>query len=110
MTCNEAVRMIPDFLNDDLDIDTLEEFLTHLGSCSECMEELTIMALVTDGLSRLEEGSSFNVGDVLRARIDKAKHKIKAKRHLEMATGILAVSAVAASAAGIILYISMIGI
>ena len=110
MTCNETVRLIPDFLKDELDIDTLESFITHIESCSDCMEELTIMTLVTEGLNRLEDGSSFNVNDVVNFRINAAVHRVRMKRRLEMLACILAISAVAVSAAGIFMYISIIGI
>ncbi|MBP8713808.1 MAG: zf-HC2 domain-containing protein [Lachnospiraceae bacterium] len=110
MTCNETARLIPDFLKDELDIDTLESFITHIESCSDCMEELTIMALVTEGLNRLEDGSSFNVNDVVNSKINAAVHRVRTKRRLEMIACILAISAVAVSAAGIFMYISIIGI
>jgi predicted anti-sigma-YlaC factor YlaD len=109
MTCKEAVRLIPEFLNDNLDEKDLEKFIAHIENCDECREELTIMSLVTEGLSRLEDGSSFNVNDSVRDRIERAQHRIRVHRHLEMTFGILAVTATAAIAAGILIYASVIG-
>lgn len=109
MNCNEAVRLIPDFLNDELDGDELEGFIGHIEECSECMEELTIMSLVTDGLNRLEDGLSYNVNEAVKTRIDKAHHIIRMRRRLEAVFGVLAISAAASVAAGILIYTSIIG-
>ncbi len=101
--------MIPDFLNESLSERDLEKFITHIESCDECREELNIMSLVTEGLSRLEDGSSFNVNDSVMTRINRAHHRIRVHRHLEMILGILVVTVIASIAAGLLIYASIIG-
>ena len=59
MICKEIEKMIPSFLEDDLDTDDLREFMEHVERCNDCMEELSIQFLVTEGMARLESGSVF---------------------------------------------------
>ena len=37
------------------------EFVKHLKECSDCMEETTIQFLATEGLNRLEEGTTLQI-------------------------------------------------
>ena len=59
MTCKETEKLIPAFLQDELDTEELREFMEHIEECGECREELTIPFLVTEGMARLEEGNVF---------------------------------------------------
>lgn len=77
MTCKEAEKLIPLFLKDDLDTEELRDFLEHTEHCGECKEELTIQYLVSEGLSRLEQGSVFDLNRELKARIDGAEHVLR---------------------------------
>ena len=52
MTCKEFSSMIPAFMEDTLDNDSLRIFLNHLDSCRGCREELEIQYLVTRFLTR----------------------------------------------------------
>ena len=61
MTCKEIEKIIPSFLNDDLDTDDLREFMDHIVNCEECMEELSIQFLVLEGMARLESGNVFDL-------------------------------------------------
>ena len=42
MDCKEEEKMIPVFLQDELDIKALKQFIEHIDGCPECMEELSI--------------------------------------------------------------------
>ncbi len=83
MTCKEAEKMIPLFLEDDLDTDDLREVLEHIDNCEECKEELTIQFLVTEGLSRLETGNVFDLKNELRHRILEAEHALKRREGMQ---------------------------
>lgn len=82
MTCKEAEKLIPIFLEDDLDTDDLREFMEHIDECGECKEELSIQFLVKEGLSRLEAGSVFDLKNELDYRIELEEHALKMRESL----------------------------
>ncbi|MDE6891603.1 MAG: zf-HC2 domain-containing protein [Lachnospiraceae bacterium] len=82
MTCKEAEKLIPVFLEDDLDTDDLREFMEHIDECGECKEELSIQFLVKEGLSRLEAGSVFDLKNELDYRIELEEHALKMRESL----------------------------
>lgn len=82
MTCKEAEKLIPVFLEDDLDTDDLREFMEHIDECGECKEELSIQFLVKEGLSRLEAGSVFDLKNELEYRIGQEEHALKMRESL----------------------------
>ena len=61
MDCKEVIKMIPDFLNNQLNSRELRSFLNHVEECQECREELAIQFLVQEGMARLEEGNTFDL-------------------------------------------------
>ncbi len=77
MTCKEVEKMIPLFLEDDLDIDDLRNFMEHMDKCEECREELTIQFLVLEGMARLEDGNVFDLQNELKFRMEDAGHALK---------------------------------
>lgn len=77
MDCKEFLKLIPDFLNRDLEYRTLKHFLKHALHCSECFEELNIQFLITEGMNRLEEGDAFDLNKELSKRLVEAKGKIR---------------------------------
>lgn len=83
MNCKETEKMIPVFLQDDLDNKMLEQFIEHISSCPECMEELSIQFLVSEGLERLEAGNNFNLKNALDDRVKTAENEIKVYRGLK---------------------------
>ena len=82
MTCKEAEKLIPVFLEDDLDTDDLREFMEHIEECGECKEELSIQFLVKEGLSRLEAGSVFDLKNELEYRLGLEEHALKLRESL----------------------------
>lgn len=68
MTCREAEKLIVPYINDELTIDELDEFLEHVDSCDNCMEELEIHYMVDVGLKKLDEDDATYdiVGDLMR--------------------------------------------
>lgn len=77
MDCKEFEKLIPSFLEQRMDYQTLKHFIDHANECAECKEELTIQFLVTEGITRLEDGSSFDMQKELTARMNTAKAKIR---------------------------------
>ena len=80
MDCKEIQRMIPAYLNDELEGKTAELFLQHMDTCPVCKEELCIQFLVEVGTARLEDGGSFDLNRELELNIASAKKKLKHKK------------------------------
>ncbi|MCM1136666.1 MAG: zf-HC2 domain-containing protein [Clostridium sp.] len=89
MTCKETEKLIPIFLEDDLDTVDLREFLEHIEGCEECKEELSIQFLVKEGLSRLEAGSVFDLKNELEYRIETEGYALKIRESLTWLSYIL---------------------
>lgn len=77
MTCMEFERLIPDFLEQDMDFSTLKKFSDHMDNCKECHEELVIQFLVTEGMQRLEDGDAFDLSRELDIRCEEMKNRLK---------------------------------
>lgn len=88
-------KLIPDFLDDYLDNETLRRFLQHYASCPDCREELSIQYLIKAGLPRLETGDSFNLEKDLAARIEEAKTACDHRKHLSRTAAYMEVLAIA---------------
>ena len=55
MTCMEAQALITPFINDNLDVATLEQFVDHVDSCKECKEELEVYYALLTAMKQLDE-------------------------------------------------------
>lgn len=75
-------KLIPQFLDDDLDNQDLADFLAHVEHCPECKEELTIQFLVRVGMQRLEDGNTFNLTKELEKELSDAKKKLHVRKYL----------------------------
>ena len=47
MDCKEIQKMIPRFIQEDLENREIQAFVEHISQCEECREELDIQYLVT---------------------------------------------------------------
>ena len=83
MTCKETEKVIPLFLQDDLDTEDLREFMGHIDGCDDCKEELTIQFLVREGLARLEAGNVFDLQKELKYRVDEAEYVLKLRESMQ---------------------------
>ncbi len=83
MDCKEAQRCIHLFLKDELDLDTAYQFVEHISSCSECMEELTVEYLLLEGISRLENAEDIDVQSELEDRLNRAITRKKVYKQLK---------------------------
>ncbi|MBR3808293.1 MAG: zf-HC2 domain-containing protein [Lachnospiraceae bacterium] len=73
LDCKDYEKLIPDFLADKLDSETAENFIEHVETCQECMEEVSIQFLITEGMNRLEEGNTFELAKELGVLIEENK-------------------------------------
>ena len=83
MNCKDVEKLIPLFVEDQLDTEDLREFVDHINSCKECEEELTIQLLVTEGLQQLESGNAFNLQDDFKIHIADAEHTLKVRENMK---------------------------
>lgn len=88
MDCKQIQRRIPAFLKDELKSRELIRFLRHMDTCEECKEELTIQYLSSEGISRLEEGKTFDLDRELSEYMIQTRKGIRHRRNI--AIGILA--------------------
>lgn len=83
MDCKDVEKMIPLFIEDNLDTEDLREFLEHIGKCKECEEELSIQFLVSEGLSRLESGNVFDLQNELKVQMNDAENTLKFRESMQ---------------------------
>lgn len=84
MDCKETQKHINEFLSDHLDDDITEEFMQHVTECKECMEELTIQYLVTEGLQRLETASAFDAQRELEEKLEAAMARRRMHKRIKI--------------------------
>lgn len=60
MNCIEVQRLIMPFINKELDIDQLEDFVNHVNTCSNCMEELEVYYVLLSGMKQLDEDKELS--------------------------------------------------
>ncbi len=89
MTCKDAEKLIPYFLDDALDNRDLSDFLNHVDHCPGCKEELTIQFLVKVGMQRLEDGNTFNLSTELEHLLADSKKRLNARRYLVLTSYVL---------------------
>lgn len=77
MDCKTFVKLIPQFIKDDLENEDLRQFLDHVNECEECKEELTIEIMVKEGLNSLESGSLFDVKKEYETKIENADKALR---------------------------------
>lgn len=77
MDCKTFVKLIPQFIKDDLENEDLRQFLDHVNECEECKEELTIEIMVKEGLNSLESGSLFDVKKEYETKIETADKALR---------------------------------
>ena len=82
MDCKQIQRRIPAFLRDELKSRELMRLLRHMETCEECKEELTIQYLSSEGISRLEEGKTFDLDRELSEYIQQTRKGIRRRRNL----------------------------
>lgn len=84
MKCKETEKLIPLFLEDELEDEDLGEFMDHIEKCEECKEELTIQFLVLEGVARLEKGNVFDLQRELKIRMEEAEHGMRSRENMRL--------------------------
>lgn len=87
MRCDEFTKMIPKFVEDNLEKEYYNEFISHVKECKECKEDLEINYMIQVGLNRIENDAtkSFDIlGEMERQLIryeEKADKMYKRKMY-----------------------------
>ena len=78
MTCMEAQSSITAFINDEMDIAELEEFIEHIQDCEECMDELDVYYALLTAMKQLDEDRNLSddFSQELREKIDCSQERI----------------------------------
>ena len=82
LDCSSAEKLIPSFLDNELDAVSLKNFLLHVEGCSDCKEELSIQFLVAEGLNTLETDNSYDLQKAYDERIAKSWHAVNVHKKL----------------------------
>lgn len=104
MDCKEFERLIPEFINQEMDFRTMKLFREHLDKCDNCREELVIQFLVTEGMARLEEGNAFDLQKELDRRLDEAQRRVQFHSSF-LCIGVVLETAAMLAIAGVVLWI-----
>lgn len=88
MTCLEAQSKITAFINDELDMAALEEFLNHVNHCPECREELEVYYTLLTAMKLLNEDKevSNQFSQALEHKLKMSADKIKRRKNARIRT------------------------
>ena len=78
--CKLCEKQIPDFLEDQLPIGELDDFLRHQKKCRNCRDELQVQYLVLEGMAKLETGETFNLQKELREFVELEESRLRRRR------------------------------
>lgn len=99
MNCKEFRDLIPAYIDDEMDSAVLGEFVKHVDLCYECRDELEVNYLVKEGLSRLEEGNTFDFKRELDLKLSKSRRTLviasRARMALVIVSAVLAIILIA---------------
>ena len=86
MTCIEAQAMITPFIQDNLNMEQMEEFLQHVNHCSACMEELEIYYAVLAAVRQLDADKDLpdNYLEDLKKKLVKSAEQIRHAKRMKV--------------------------
>ena len=104
MNCNDFSSMVPAFLDDTLDNESLHAFLDHLDECKGCREELEIQYLVDRVFDEKSAGQEINLSKDLPAYIQREKNLLRNRQRLWVTAAIFESVAITVAILTVILY------
>ncbi len=95
MNCREFQKLIPAFINDTIEDEEIEAFITHSKECEECFDELEIYYMLFEGLDKLEKdaGASFDLKGELQEKIKEYEEHIYTAFKMRIIGGVVSVVA-----------------
>lgn len=94
MDCKEIQRLIYPFLKNELSGQKKYEFIMHVKSCKECMDELRLEFMTTEGLNLMDEDDSIDLDSHLDKILATGVHGKQVRRHVK--AGFVAITAMIA--------------
>ncbi|MCI9545122.1 MAG: zf-HC2 domain-containing protein [Lachnospiraceae bacterium] len=92
MDCKRAENLVSAYINKDMSLNELKEFIAHVKKCSSCYDELQTYYTVYFAMEHLENGESnpsYNMNNVL---LEDLKHRERYVRRVKIQRMVLAVS------------------
>lgn len=80
MNCKEFEKQIPFYQEDNLSTKELIDFMAHMGECSACHEELAIHYLINEGIMHLEDGSAFDLQQIMNDHKERSRAQLKRRK------------------------------
>ena len=109
MNCQTAESMVNRYIEHDLSVDELEDFLEHVENCPSCYDELETYFIVHAAMQQLDEqsrDSSLDLRELLEEDIRKSKHYILKMRFRRTLSG-MGFCALITALGGFFIYIIM---
>lgn len=109
MNCQTAESMVNRYIEHDLSVDELEDFLEHVENCPSCYDELETYFIVHAAMQQLDEqsrDSTLDLRELLEEDIRKSKHYIL-KMRFRRALSEMGFCALIAGLGGFLIYIIM---
>lgn len=92
MDCKETQRLIRMFLKNELKDQERYAFIQHIRSCKECMDELSLSFIVTEGVNMLDEDASIDLNAELNRLLDIGEYR----SHFHLRKSLVAIAAMIA--------------
>lgn len=80
MKCDEFTKMIPKFVDDTLEKEYYNEFISHVKECKECKEDLEINYMIQVGLNRIENDATKSFDIIGEMERQLARYEEKAEK------------------------------
>ncbi len=80
MDCKRAENLVSAYINRDMSLNELKEFIDHVKNCSSCYDELQTYFTVYFAMEHLENGESnpsYNMNNVLLEDIKNRERYVK---------------------------------
>ena len=109
MDCRTAEGLVNRYIEHELPVNELEEFLEHVQNCPSCYEELETYFIVHEVTQQLDDNSSESVldfKDLLELDISSSRHYVRKKKIGWFLIGVSVCLLIAALAA-ILVYVLM---
>lgn len=109
MNCQTAESMVNRYIEHDLSVDELENFLEHVENCPSCYDELETYFIVHAAMQQLDEesrDSTLDLRELLEEDIRRSKHYILKMRFRRALSG-MRFCALIAGLGGFLIYIIM---
>ena len=109
MNCQTAESMVNRYIEHDLSVNELEDFLDHVENCPSCYDELETYFIVHAAMRQLDEesgDSSLDLRELLEDDIRRSKHYILTMKFRRALSGV-GFCTLIAGLGGFLIYIIM---